>query len=261
MAEKNEKLQKTLERLSNMTKQNSNSGNGMKFYKVKKGKNNLIILPTPQTEDPFLEWGVHKNLLDVAWKDVPCTKHNKNEECLVCSIIEDLQKSNWKGNFPIWKPIEKKVRYFSPVIDLDDIKLGVQYFGYGKSVLSQLETWMTNLEEGETPFYEPTSLEKIIVTYDPDADPSLMYKLDKKVLTTNIVTSEQLEAWIASIKPLNELMTFEFSPEKLAELLDTYTQEIQKKLEAEAENSTDEPNEEEEKPSTSSKLDKLKGKK
>ena len=56
-------------------------------------------------------------------------------------------------------------------------------------------------------------------------------------------------------------MTFEFSSEKLAELLDTYTQEIQKKLEAEAENSTDEPNEEEEKPSTSSKLDKLKGKK
>ena len=239
MAEKSEALKRTLERLSKMSKQNQNSGSGMKFYKVKKGKNNLIILPTPQTEDPFLEWGVHKNLLDVAWKDVPCNKYNKNEECLVCQVIEDLQKDNWKGNFPIWKPIEKKIRYFSPIVDLDDIKLGVQWWGYGKSVLSQLENWMTNLEDEETPFYELESIEKVIVSYDPDADPSLMYKLDKKNLPANLVTMEQLEVWVASVKPLVELMTFELSGEKLAEALDDYTQAIQKKLEEEAANPTE----------------------
>ena len=246
MSEKSEKLQATLARLSKMSKQNSGSGSGMKFYKVKKGKNNLIILPTPMTEDPFLEWGVHKNLLDVAWKDVPCNKHNKNEECLVCQVIEDLQKDNWKGNFPIWKPIEKKIRYFSPIVDLDDIKLGVQWWGYGKSVLSQLENWMTNLEDEETPFYELESLEKVIVSYDPDADPSLMYKLDKKNLPANLVTMEQLEAWVASVKPLVELMTFELSEEKLAEALDDYTQAIQQKLEEEAANPKEETSETEE---------------
>ena len=120
--ETNNNLQKTLERLAKMNSVNTKTvTSSVKYYKTKPGKNNVLVLPTPQTGDPFLEWGTHKNLLDVSYKDIACTKHNKGEDCVICQVVEDLKKQNWKGNFEIWKPLELKVRYFSPVIDLDDI--------------------------------------------------------------------------------------------------------------------------------------------
>lgn len=224
------KLQETLARLAKLNAQNGKQGNGgsVKYFSPKKGKNNLLFLATEETGDPFLVWGEHKGLLDKDWKTIPCKAHNKGEECLVCSIIKDLQKQDWKGNFNIWKPIEQKKRYFSPVVDLDDLSAGLQWWGYGKSVLGQLENWLLNLEEGETPFYDLENPEKVVVSYDPDADPSLKYKLDKKTLKE--IPSE-VEKAIKEIKPLVEVITFEKTDEQLAELLESYMAKIQSELE------------------------------
>jgi len=225
-------LQSTLERLNKMTAQNQGGGGGkVKYYKAKNGKNNVLVLATPQTGDPFLEWGEHKALQSPSWKSIPCKKHNKNEECLVCSVIEDLQNQNWKGNFDIWKPIELKIRYFSPIVDLDDLAAGLQWWGYGKSVLGQFENWLINLEEDETPFYDLKDPEKVIITYDKDADPALKYKLDKKSLKK---VPTEVDEIIEQIKPLTELFTFDKSSDEVATLLEDYMAKIQDALTAEA---------------------------
>ncbi len=248
--EQKSNLQSTISRLKGMTSQ-AKGGGGMKYFKAKKGKNNLLFLTTEQTGDPFLEWGFHKNLMDPAWKGLPCSKYNKNETCLVCNVIEDLKKENWKGNFPLWKPIEQKIEFYSPVIDLDDVAAGLQWYRYGKSVLSQMQNWLINLEEDETPFYDLEAPEKIIVSYDPDADPALMYKLDKKALKT---LPENIEELMKEIKPLAEVITFEKTPEEIAELLQNYMsnaeeilEEVEKKnVEKEAEEKEEETEETEE---------------
>jgi hypothetical protein len=221
-------MQETLARLKGMTSQNK--GGGVKYFKAKKGKNNLLFLSTEQTGDPFLEWGIHKNLLEPGWKSIPCAKHNKGEECLACTIIEDLKKQNWKGNFPLWKPIELKIEFYSPVVDLDDVAAGLQWFRYGKTVLTQMQNWLMNLEEGESPFYDLDNPEKVIVTYDPDKDPTLMYSLDKKSIKT---LPENLDELAKNIRPLSEVLTSnEKTNEEVAVLLEEYMSHAEEKLQA-----------------------------
>lgn len=244
------KLQETLARLAKLNAQNGKGAKGeMKYFSPKKGKNNLLFLCTEETGDPFLVWGEHKGLLDKDWKTIPCNAHNKGESCLVCDIIKDLQKQDWKGNFNIWKPIEQKKRYFSPVIDLDDLNAGLQWWGYGKSVLGQLENWLLNLEEGEAPFYDLESPEKVIVNYDPDADPSLKYKLDKKALKE---VPAEVDAAMSKIKPLTEVLTFSKTNEELAELLESYMNKVHTSLE-EAEDETPDAEEDAAEETTSQK--------
>jgi len=202
----------------------------VKYYKTKPGKNSILVLPTPQTGDPFLEWGTHKNLLDVSYKDIACTKHNKGGECVVCQVVEDLKKQNWKGNYEIWKPLELKIRYFSPVIDLDNVDEGVKWWGYGKSVLSQFENWLINLEEDEKPFYDMEVPEKVIVTYNPEGSPTEMYKLDKKTLKA--FGKELNSEWAATIKPLNELMTYEMPVDKVVKALEDYMEKVKDQVAA-----------------------------
>lgn len=218
-------LQKTLERLAKMNSTNTKpAATGMKYYKAKPGKNNVLVLPSPTTGDPFFEWGTHKNLLDVSYKDIACNKHNKGEECVICQVVEDLKKQNWKGNYEIWKPLELKVRYFSPVIDLDDIDAGVKWWGYGKTVLTQFENWLMNLEGDETPFYDIENPEKVIVSYNPDGAPTEMYKLDKKSLKP--FAKEMHDKWSLDIKPLNEVMTYEMPQEKIVKALEDYMEKV-----------------------------------
>jgi hypothetical protein len=219
-------MQETLARLKGMTSQNK--GSGVKYFKAKKGKNNLLFLSTEQTGDPFLEWGIHKNLLEPGWKSIPCSKHNRGEECLACTIIDDLKKQNWKGNYPLWKPIELKIEFYSPIIDLDDVAAGLQWFRYGKTVLTQMQNWLMNLEEGESPFYDLEHPEKIIVTYDPDKDPTLMYSLDKKSIKT---LPDNIEELAKNIKPLSEvLLSNEKTVEEIAGLLEEYMSHAEEKL-------------------------------
>lgn len=230
------------------------SSSQVKYFKAKDGKNNLLLLPTPFTGDPFLEWGTHKNLLDKPYMDIACTKHNKNEECLICDVVEDLKRQNWKGNFNIWKPLELKLRYFSPIIDLDNVQDGVQWWGYGKSVLTQFQAWLMNLEDDEKAFYETDSPSKIIVNYNSGAAAADMYKLDKKPLKAfDIATNEK---WAESIKPLHEIFRINKTQEEIAECLDRYMQRMKNELADIDAHSTEDDGS---KPSISkSKLDKLK---
>lgn len=230
-------LRSTIERLNKMNSKNKGKNSTttttkstIKYFKAKPGKNNVILLPTTETGDPFLEWGTHKNLLGESWKDIACAKHNKGQECLVCQVVDDLKAQNWKGNFNIWKPLETKIRYYSPVIDLDNIAEGLQWWNYGKSVLTQFETWLLNLEGDEKPFYNVDTPEKIIITYNKDAAPMDQYKLDKKTLKP--FATSQVEEWSSGIKPLKELLTYETPQDRLLQLLDSYMERVKGQVDA-----------------------------
>jgi hypothetical protein len=222
-------LSKTLERLAKMNSTGKSSQGVNLFFKPKEGKNNLIILPSPATGDPFFEYGTHKNLFaDIPYKDVPCDNFNYNEECVVCQVVTDLQRQNWKGNYNIWKPLELKKRFYSPVIDLDNPNEGVKWWSYGKSVLAQFTTWLQNLDPGETEFYNPENLEKIIVTYNPSASPNDMYKLDKKPFKG--FSKDQIEEWQGAIKPINEVLTQRYPKDEVVQLIEEYMVRIQEEI-------------------------------
>ena len=226
----NQNVTSTLARLAQMTQKAEKKGTtaSTKFFKPKPGKNNLVLLPTPLTGDPFMEWHTHKNLLEKPFMDIQCDKLNKGDDCLICQVVEDLQKQNWKGNFPIWKPLEVKTRYYAPVIDLDHVEEGVQLWGFGTSVLKQFETWLLNLDEGEVPFYETTAPQKIIVSYDPSAAPADMYKLDKKPFKP--FAAEQVATWSSSIRPLKEVFGAGKSKDEIATALSKYMERMKEQV-------------------------------
>jgi hypothetical protein len=253
-------LSDTLKRLSQMTSRNQpkkgNDGQKQnKFFKAKPGKNNLLILPTPFTGDPFLEWAGHQNLLEVNFHTIPCNKINKDLDCIVCDTVDQLRADNWKGNFPIWKPLEAKISFYSPIINLDSLEDGVQWWRYGSTVLNTFTTWLQDLEGDELPFYDINRLEKIIVTYDKDADAAKMYSVNKKEAKKDKdYDPSKIKGWVESIQPLAEVLPSGPSNEEIASLLEVY---IDKKV-AELEGAVPQAPAEEISVSTKNKLDSLK---
>jgi hypothetical protein len=250
-------LQETLARLNKMTSQKKGTGGKkIKYYKAKNGRNEILVLPFKETDDPFLQWGEHKNLQDPGYLSVPCSAYNHGESCPVCDVVSDLKNEDWQGNKDIWMPIETKTRFYSPVIDLKNIDEGVQWFSYGKTVLAQFETWLMNLEEDELPFYDLDSPEKVIINYDKEADASLRYKLDRKILKKIPdeifdLHEDGLEGIADEMEDIKELLdAWKKSDDVLAQMIDDYLKAITAELEEEKE--------EEEKEEEDSKKDKKK---
>ena len=218
------KLQETLSRLNKMTSQKKGSGTGKKinYWKPKQGKNELIVLPFAALGDPFFEWGEHKGLLEPSYLSIPCAQHFDGSPCPICEVVKDLKKADWKGNKEMWAPIETKVRYYSPVVDLANIEAGIQWFSYGKTVLSQFQTWLVNLEEDELPFYSVENPEKIIVNYDKEADAALKYKLDKKTIK-KLPEGLDLEELVEGMEDLGALLNqYKRDDNALAQIVDDY---------------------------------------
>lgn len=227
-------LSQTLARLEKMTsrptakKQDGESRN--LFYSKKDGKNNLLVLPIPGTTDPFFSLGVHKGLLEVPYHTIECPLYNDDEECIVCDTVVTLKKDNFKGNMPIWKPIEQTIQYASPVLDLDDVSAGVQWWIYPRTVLTGFTNWLVNLEEDESPFYdlENFQLEKIIVNYDKDAPAADKYSLDKKIakLAPLGITKDIIQESLASLPELRKILKSKKAPEEVANLLGEYLERM-----------------------------------
>lgn len=226
-------LKETLERLNKMTsqKRGASTGKKIKYWKAKPGKNEIIVLPLKGQEDPFLEWGEHQGLLEPNYLSIPCSEFNEGEPCQVCEIVKELKAENWKGNKEIWSPIELKKRYYSPVIDLNEIEAGIQWYSYGQTVLSQFQTWLLNLEEDETPFYDIENIERVIVNYDPEKDAALRYKLDKKSIKKLPEELEDLEGIVEGMDSLPELLNqYKRSDDSIAQIIDDYLRKITETL-------------------------------
>lgn len=227
-------LQKTLEKLNSLKKKGSTSKSEgqkfAKFYKPKdKEKNNIIFLTFPKAGDPFAFYHQHANILPEPGKTVPCKQGNLNERCVICETVASLKAEDWKGNYPVWNPIEAKIRFYSPIVDLDNIDAGVQYWGYGQSVMKQLETWLENLEDDEKEFYNIEDVQKIIVNFDKSLSAMEMYKLDKKALKG--VEKAQIAEWQSQVQELSEITkNFYKSEEEEEFIVQKYLERTIKKI-------------------------------
>ena len=152
------------------------------FTKLKPGKNQIAIVPL-DSQDPFVIWGYHNSLQETSFWSVPCEAYNKDKECIVCNVIEELKKEDEKGNKHIWYPIRQQFEFYVPIINLESEetqKEGVKWLRFGKLIMGQFKEWLSNTDEDEEPFYSDEEPQKIIITYDKSAAPADMYKLDRK---------------------------------------------------------------------------------
>jgi hypothetical protein len=196
------------------------------ILKLEPGKNNIVFITPEGAEDPFTFWGFHNSLQEVAYYSVPCDQFNKNEDCMVCKVIEDLKAENHEGNKHIWYPIRQQTEYYAPVINVESDKTiadGIKWLRLSKSIMSQLTEWLRNLEKDELPFFSDDEPQKIIVTYNKGAAPMEQYKLDKK--NYKGFAEQQLADWRGSLKPIGDFILSK-SQTEITKIVDAYFERI-----------------------------------
>jgi hypothetical protein len=197
-----------------------------RFLKLKEGKNNIVFVCPEGSEDPFQFWGYHNNLQEVSYYSVPCDLFNKNEECLICKVVEDLKKENYEGNKHIWFPIRQQIEYYAPVVNVESqatIDEGMKWLRVSKSVMTQMTEWLRNLEKDEKEFYSDDEPQKVIITYDKSVSPTEQYKLDKKNFKG--FSEQQLADWRGNMKPVSDFILSKGQNE-VKKIVDAYFEKI-----------------------------------
>lgn len=226
------------------------------FLKLKVGKNNVVFITPEGAEDPFTFRGFHNNLQEVSYYSVPCDQFNKNEDCTVCKVVDDLKAENYEGNKHLWFPIRQQIEYYAPVVVVDSeatIEEGIKWLKLSKTVMSQLTEWLRNLEKDELSFYSDEEPTKIIINYDKTAAPMEQYKLDKKSFKG--FTAQQLAQWREELKPVSDFI-FSKSQTEITKIVDGYFERVSKEVSEQTGNET--PGETEAEEKVSKRLDYLK---
>jgi hypothetical protein len=193
------------------------------FYKPQQGKNQILVLTPAGASDPFTIWGYHNNLQEVSYYSVPCDNFNKNEDCVICNVVESLKKENWEGNKHLWMPIEQKTEYYAPIINLESaatIAEGAKWMRISKTIMNQMVESLKNLEEGEFPFFDAENPQRIIINYDKNQSPSAQYTLQFKELK-GAVTAQQIADYAGNITPVGEYIISK-SQDEVKKLVDEY---------------------------------------
>lgn len=228
------------------------------FLKLKEGKTNVVFVTPSGAEDPFTFRGYHNNLQETSFWSVPCDHFNKNEECIVCKIVEDLKSQNYDGNKHLWYPIRQQIEYYAPVVVVDSeetIAEGLKWLKLSKTVMSQLTEWLRNLEKDELPFFSDEEPTKVIINYDKKAAPADQYKLDKK--SYKKLDSQKLAVWRENLKPVSDFV-FSKSKSEMEKIVDGYFDRISKEVEDSNESSDNSDENKESETKASSKLSYLK---
>lgn len=222
------RLDKTLHKNKNKNQKSykeQNEERKKSFIKFHEGKNSIALLIPDGKKDPFFEWGYHTGLQEVSYYSVPCDKFNKGEKCIICDLVDNL-KQDWEKNKHLWMPIQQKVEVYAPVVCLDSDKTiaeGPKWVKLSKTIMEVIFNWLNNLESDEFPPYYEEEPQKIIVTYDPEAQPKDKYKVDKKNMKA--FSSSQLTEWKEMITPITDLM-FSKTQEEVTKIVDEYLQRI-----------------------------------
>jgi len=233
------------------------------FTKCKPGLNKFIFLTPEGAEDPFQEWATHAGLLEKPFWTIDCNHHNKGENCLVCNIVKSLKEQDKDNNKAAYKPIDKKVDVYAPVINAESAATmaeGPKWLRITKIAIDQFTVWLENLESDEQPFYSETEPQTILLTYNngENVAPKDSYKVDRK--NAKPFSEEQLAEWKKQIKPLSYYMgSFTRSEDDLKKIIHNYLQKVADTVSDSNESENDAENDDTSS-ETSSKLDALKKK-
>jgi len=196
------------------------------FYKFKEGKNNLVLVTLEPGGEPFTFWNIHEGLQEKAFYSIDCKEKNDGEDCLVCSVVKELQDEDYKGNETTWKPIRWKTQYYATVVNVESeatIKEGIKWVKLANSITGTMTEWLRNLEADEEPFYSDKEPQKLIITYDSSAAPADKYKIDKK--SYKGFSEEQLTEWRSKLKPFREYQILK-SQAEVKKLVDSYLEKV-----------------------------------
>lgn len=253
MSSKKEKILEKLARMGNPTKAKKTDGEQtpskyVKFDYTGK-KNEYLFLPYKSTIDDddqigdiFASWNYHKGLTpENPKKEIHAMSNfleiGEKNPCPINKAILELKK-DFVANKDIWRPIEEQIKYFVPVIDLNDIEKGVQWWSYKTSVKKQIENEIANMEDDETFFWDLDSPKKVIITFDKDAPAASMYAVsfkeikDKTLLKT---IQENRTEWVNECLDLNEWLQNYWDLNKRQELIETYLDAIEGKAQSKKE--------------------------
>jgi|TARA_R110000851_G_scaffold309089_5_gene468369 hypothetical protein len=139
-------LKKMRAKLEAMQSKGKGSSN---WWKPSDGEQSVRIVPTPDG-DPFKEHWFHYNVGNSA--GFMCPKKNFNEECAVCSFVEQLWKEANKGDEEskkLARDMGAKQRFFSPVLVRGEEKEGIRVWGYGKVAYQSLLQLVLNPDYGD----------------------------------------------------------------------------------------------------------------
>ena len=197
------------------------------FTKCVEGKNQFVFIKPEGFEDPFIEWGYHAGLQEISYYSIPCDALNKGEDCLICNIVESLQKENFEGNKHIWMPIQLKTEFYAPVVNVtseETKKEGIKWLKLSKTIMDGMTTWIRNTEEGESLFFEDDDPQKVIINYTKDALPKDKYSIDKK--NTTAFSAQQLADWRGQLKPVGTYLLSK-SQDEVKKIVDSYFERIE----------------------------------
>lgn len=207
------------------------------MFKPKEGKNQLLFLTPSFGQDPFTEWGFHNNLQETSYYSVQCDAFNNNGKCVVCDTVESLKSEDFTGNKSLWAPIEQKIEYYAPLINLETaatIAEGPKWMRISKTIMNQFVEWLKNMEEGEFPFYDAINPSRVLLTYNKNEMPMSQYKLEQKPLTQKF-TAEQIAEWSESILPIAEYIVPK-SQEEITKIVEDYFKRVYETVENSLEN-------------------------
>lgn len=227
------KLQQTLAKLK-ATQQRSGNGEQVPYFKPAQGKNELIIVGATDDE-PFMIWKVISGLKQVPFHTVSSLANQTDEHGnpLSCPIEEyhTELKQDFKANLHLIKRLQFPEQVIVPVLDVNDLAKGLQYWRTPKAFLDEVTKFLENVDEdneeaGDFWNINSEAYAKVIIDYDKNATAiAKKYAISLKPLKAKAISeykSHVLTA-IQNVKPIEELMkSSTVSREELLKLLEEF---------------------------------------
>jgi len=185
-------LRSKLDKLQNQTTKQNN------LWKPEPGKQQIRIVPYQHNkENPFLEMHFHYDLAKRNYLS-PMTYGRPDP------VIEFAEKLKSSGNSDEWKlgkKMEPKMRTYVPVIVRGKESEGVKFWGFGKTVYTELLGFIADPDYGD--ITDPMNGRDIVVEFTPSDSPGTYPKtaIRVKPATSKVTEDRNIAELIANKQP------------------------------------------------------------
>ena len=222
-------------KLNQLTTTNDRKNN---YFRPEPGKQRVRIVPyVHRKENPFLEMYFH---YDIAKRSMlsPITFGNADP---VVEFAEKLKKTGDKDDWLMGRKIEPKMRTYVPVIVRGKESEGVKFWGFGKTVYTELLGFYADPDYGD--LSDPMNGRDIVVEFTPSEGPGQYPKTAIRVKpnVTPVTEDKNVAEKIAQHQPDLSNIFKEPSYDDLKDALEKWLEpEAEAEAEAEAPASSNE---------------------
>ena len=185
-------LRSKLDKLQNQTTKQNN------LWKPEPGKQQIRIVPYQHNkENPFLEMHFHYDLAKRNYLS-PMTYGRPDP---VIDFAEKLKSSGNSDEWKLGKKMEPKMRTYVPVIVRGKESEGVKFWGFGKTVYTELLGFIADPDYGD--ITDPMNGRDIVVEFTPSDSPATYPKtvIRVKPATSKVTEDRNIAELIANKQP------------------------------------------------------------